>query len=109
MAKNSKRKRTSSNVKKIQTINKQRKEKKKSIQKKKVISKKKYRRNPLTRKNRQYDLGYPSDSSIAEIKQILLPQQLLLKAKSQIKKNPSIMNLRKAMKIYDVDEKINYN
>ena len=108
MAKRPQRKRTSSNEKKIQIINKQRKEKKKFIKNKKVISKKKYRRYSLTAKNRQYNLGHSSDSSIVETKKILLPEELLLKAKSQIKKNSSITDIRSAMNIYDVDENINY-
>ena len=108
MAKRPQKKRTSSNVKKIQTINKQRKEKKKSIQNKKVISKKNYRRNSLTKNKRQYNLGYSSDSSIVETKKILLPEELLLEAKSRIEKNSTITGIRSAMNIYDIDENINY-
>ena len=108
MAKRSTRKKTSYKVKKIETINKQRKENKKSIENINVISKKKYRKYSLTRKKRQYNFGCSSGCSIVEIKKILLPQQLLLKAKSQIKKNSSIKCLRNAMQIYDIDENINY-
>ena len=108
MAKSTKKKRTTSNVNIIQTINKKRKEMKKSIQKKLLLSKKNTRRYSLTRKSRKNNLNYLSDTHEEETKKILLPQELLLNTKSLIKENSSIVYLRKAMKIYDIDENINY-
>ena len=108
MAKSTKKKRTTSNVNKIQTINKKRKEMKKSIQKKLILPKINSRRYSLTRKSRKNNLNYLSETHEMEAKKILLPQELLLNAKSLIKENSSIKYLRKAMKIYDIDENINY-
>ena len=66
------------------------------------------RRDSSTRKSRKYHLECSSDSDDKGDKIILLPEQLLSEAKSKISTNSSISSLRKAMKIYDIDEEINY-
>ena len=109
MAKNTRKKRTQQEKNKIKTVKKRQKIKKKSTQKRKIYSMKNSRRDSSTRKSRKYHLESSSDSDDKGDKIILLPEQLLSEAKSKISTNSSISSLRKAMKIYDIDEEINYN
>ncbi len=108
MSKSTKKKKTKSRVNKVKTTNQRRKGVKKSSQKKTKICKKNSRRNSSTRTSRKYLLDYSSDNPEVEAKKIILPQQLFLNAKVQVNENSSITCLRKAMKVYDIDEKINY-
>ena len=109
MAKNTKKKRSKQKKNKIQTVKNKQKIRKKLAQKRKIYSMKNSRRDSSTRKSRIYHLECSSDGDDEGNKRILLPKQLLLEAKSKISKNLSISSLRNAMKIYDIDEKINYN
>ena len=109
MAKNTKKKKSKQKKNKIQTVKNKQKIRKKLAQKRKIYSMKNSRRDSSTRKSRIYHLECSSDGDDEGNKRILLPKQLLLEAKSKISKNLSISSLRNAMKIYDIDEKINYN
>jgi hypothetical protein len=59
-----------------------------------------YKYKPKSKKNKQ-------NEKKKNKRKILLPEQLLKKAKS-ISKNPTFANLQKAIKIYDIDDEINF-
>ena len=137
MAKKSMTKKTSSNKKSIKTVRKKKAEKKKAsrtgrkaekkkvsrtgrIAEKKKVSrtgrkaeKKKVSRTRIKAQKKfpkKRKISSPHSSEICEIKMkiIIFPKQLLELAKSKIDRKSSLKSLKEAIKIYDIDNTINY-
>ena len=73
------------------------------------ISKKCSEDFPFVLKRKNVKISLPLENSENKTNVINLPKKLLLKSQAIIKNDKSIANLRKAIKIYDIDEKINYS
>ena len=101
MAKKSMTKKALSNKKSIKTVTKKKAEKKK-VSRTRIKAQKKF---PKKRK-----ISSPHSSEICEIKMkiIIFPKQLLELAKSKIDRKSSLKSLKEAIKIYDIDNTINY-
>ena len=90
------------------TARKKRNIRKRVKQTKLKISKKYSEDIPFALKRKASIVILSSENSEIETNTINLPKKLLLKAQDIIKNNNSITSLRKAIKIYDIDETINY-
>ena len=101
MAKKSMTKKTSSNKKSIKTVRKKKAEKKK-VSRTRIKAQKKFQK--------KRKISSPHSSEICEIKMkiIIFPKQLLELAKSKIDRKSSLKSLKEAIKIYDIDNTINY-
>ncbi len=80
-----------------------------SSQKKRISSKNKRKKDDISRKSNSSKYLRPADIIENEKKEVLLPRELLAKAKEQLNKNPSASELLESMKIYDINDQINFN
>ena len=101
MAKKSKNKKTASKKKSIKTVRKRKAEEKNAGK----TERKAQEQHPKKR-----EISSSHSSEISEIKNriIIFPKQLLKLAKSKIDKKSSLKSLKEAIKIYDIDNTINY-
>ena len=93
---------------KTKTVQKRRNLQKSSISIKGATPRKSPPSKKTRSKNRKISISNSLASSEKEIKNIVLPRELLEITKSKIDKKSSITSLKKAMKIYDIDDNINY-
>ena len=93
---------------KTKTVQKRRNLQKSSISIKGATPRKSPPSKKTRSKNRKISISNSLASSEKELKNIVLPRELLEIAKSKIDKKSSITSLKKAMKIYDIDDNINY-
>ena len=113
MAKKSMTKKTSSNKKSIKTVRKKKAEKIKASRTGRKSEKKKVSRTRIKAQKKfpkKRKISSPHSSEICEIKMkiIIFPKQLLELAKSKIDRKSSLKSLKEAIKIYDIDNTINY-